>query len=147
MPKMNNGMFGRDRDDWETPEELFRRYDEKYHFTIDVCASDQTAKCARYFTKEQNALEQDWGGERCWCNPPYGHIIGQFVKKAAESKALTVLLIPARTDTKWFHKYIYNRYPVEFIKGRIRFVGAESTAPFPSMAVIIDNLSDSITSK
>ena len=107
--------------------------------------------------KPQNALgilrksRTHWsktgGGERCWCNPPYGHIIGQFVKKAAESKALTVLLIPARTDTKWFHKYIYNRYPVEFIKGRIRFVGAESTAPFPSMAVIIDNLSDSITSK
>lgn len=144
MPKMNNGMFGRDRDDWETPKDLFRKYDEKYHFTIDVCASDQTAKCARYYTKEQNALAQDWNGERCWCNPPYGHIIKEFVKKAVESKALTVLLIPARTDTKLFHKYIYNRYPVEFIKGRIRFVGAGSTAPFPSMAVIIDNLPDSI---
>ena len=144
---ITHGMFTSARDDWETPQDLFRQYDDRFHFTLDVCATEKTAKCQRYFTKEQNALLQEWGGERCWCNPPYGRIIADFVKKAVESKALTVMLIPARTDTRWFHDYIYNRYPVEFIKGRIRFVGAGSTAPFPSMAVIIDNLSDSITSK
>jgi phage N-6-adenine-methyltransferase len=142
MSRINQGMFTSNRDDWETPEDLFRQYDDRFHFTLDVCATAKTAKCERYFTKEQNALVQDWTGERCWCNPPYGRTIGDFVKKAAESKALTVMLIPARTDTKWFHIYIYMHRPIEFIKGRIRFVGAESTAPFPSMIVIFDNLSE-----
>lgn len=104
---ITHGMFTSARDDWETPQDLFRKYDEKYHFTLDVCADEKNHKCNRYFTKEQDGLKQDWTGERCWCNPPYGRAIADFVKKAAESKALTVMLIPARTDTKWFHKYIY----------------------------------------
>lgn len=142
MSKINQGMFTSDRDDWETPQDLFDRYNDGFHFTLDVCASEENAKCERYFTKEQDALKQDWTGERCWCNPPYGRSIAGFVKKASESKALTVMLIPARTDTKWFHDYIYNRCPIEFIKGRIRFVGASNTAPFPSMIVVFDNLSE-----
>lgn len=135
-------MYKSERDDWETPQALFDRYNEEYRFTLDVCASDENAKCKRYFTKEQDGLKQDWTGERCWCNPPYGNKIVDFVKKAAESKALTVMLIPARTDTRWFHDYIYNRYPISFLKGRIRFVGARSSAPFPSMIVVFDNLSN-----
>lgn len=142
MSKINRGMFTSGRDDWETPQDLFDRYNDGFHFTLDVCASKENTKCERYFTKEQDALKQDWTGERCWCNPPYGRSIAGFVKKASESKALTVMLIPARTDTKWFHDYIYNRCPIEFIKGRIRFVGASNTAPFPSMIVIFDNLSE-----
>lgn len=139
---INKALFSSAKEDWETPDELFEQYNRKYNFTLDVCADSKNHKCERYFTKEQDALKQNWDGERCWCNPPYGRTIGDFVKKAAESKALTVMLIPARTDTKWFHIYIYMHRPIEFIKGRIRFVGAESTAPFPSMIVIFDNLSE-----
>lgn len=104
---INKALFSSAKEDWETPDELFEQYNRKYNFTLDVCADSKNHKCERYFTKEQDALKQNWDGERCWCNPPYGRAISGFVKKAAESKALTVMLIPARTDTKWFHIYIY----------------------------------------
>lgn len=142
MVQLNRGMFTSAREDWETPDELYDKYNRRYHFTVDVCADEKNHKCARYFTKDQDGLKQNWDGERCWCNPPYGKAVAEFVKKAVESKALTVMLIPARTDTMWFHTYIYMRYPVEFIKGRITFKGAKHNAPFPSMIVIVDNLSE-----
>ena len=136
---VNKALFSSAKEDWETPDELFEQYNRKYNFTLDVCADSKNHKCERYFTKEQDALKQNWDGERCWCNPPYGRAISGFVKKAVESKALTVMLIPARTDTKWFHIYIYMQYPIEFLKGRVKFKGATSSAPFPSMVVIFDN--------
>ena len=125
--------------EWETPNPLFDSLNEEFHFTMDVCASSENAKCARYFTKEQDALKQEWTGV-CWCNPPFSKGLGKWVKKAYESDALTVMLIPARTDTIWFHEYILNKNGVEvrFIKGRIKFVGAEHKAPFPCMVVIFN---------
>lgn len=125
-----NVMYSSAKDDWETPQEFFDTLNSEFGFTVDVAASDSNAKCSRYYTKAQNGLSQDWTGETVWCNPPYGKPVTDFVRKAAQSKALTVMLIPARTDTRWFHDYIYNKENVKirFVKGRIKFGGVQ-TAP------------------
>lgn len=129
------------RIDWETPPEFFKQYDDIYHFTLDVCADASNRKVERFFTKEQNGLAQDWSGERCWCNPPYGRgEIGKWVKKASEEAqrdALVVMLLPARTSTPWFHDYLWLQpeVSIEFIRGRMKFVGAQNSAMFPSMVV------------
>lgn len=101
----------------------------------------KTINVKKYFTKEQNGLLQDWTGETVFCNPPYGRKeTGEWVKKCAEESShcnTVVMLIPARTDTKWFHKYIYHKAKeIRFIKGRIKFGGCKNAAPFPSMIVI-----------
>lgn len=131
-------MFSSETDMWSTPQDLFDELNAKFHFVLDVCATKENAKCEKYFTKEQNGLLQNWGGYEGfkWMNPPYGREIGKWIKKASES-GLTVCLLPARTDTKWFHEYIYNcRAEIHFIKGRLKFGGCKNSAPFPSMIVI-----------
>lgn len=133
---MNKILFSSNKDDWETPHELFNKLDQEFHFTIDVCANYDNKKCNRYYSKKDNGLLQDWTNETVWCNPPYGRKISEWVKKAKESNATVVMLLPARTDTKWFHKYIYGRAEIRFIKGRLKFVGSKNSAPFPSMIVI-----------
>lgn len=131
--------FSSNRDDWETPQEFFDRLNDQYHFTLDAAASAANAKCERYYTKEDDALSKSWSGERVWLNPPYGRKIGEWVRKAwEESQAdgtMVVCLIPARTDTKWFHDYCLNG-DIKFIRGRLKFVGGNGDAPFPSMLVI-----------
>ena len=134
-------MFSSKTDEWETPQYFFDDINKEFYFDFDACASAENAKCKRYCTKEQDGLVQKWGGVRIWCNPPYGREIGKWVKKAYEeslSGKLVVMLIPARTDTKWFHGYIYNKDGVEirFIKGRLKFGNSQSGAPFPSMVVV-----------
>lgn len=133
---MNKILFSSNKDDWETPLELFNELDQEFHFTIDVCANYDNKKCNRYYSKKDNGLLQDWTKETVWCNPPYGRKISEWVKKAKESNATVVMLLPARTDTKWFHEYIYKNAEVRFIKGRLKFVGSQNSAPFPSMIVI-----------
>ena len=128
------------KDDWETPQKLYDALNEEYGFTLDPCASHENHKCEKYYTIEEDGLKQDWSGEVVFCNPPYGRNIGEWVKKCSdESKhATVVMLIPARTDTSYFHDYIYHKADVEFIRGRLKFeVGgvAKSPAPFPSMIV------------
>lgn len=78
---INNGMFSSATDEWETPQEFFDEWNAQFHFTLDACANENNHKCRRFFSKAQNGLEQDWGGEVVWCNPPYGRIIGQWVQK------------------------------------------------------------------
>lgn len=137
-------MFSSKTDLWETPQDFFRALDSEYHFDTDVCATPQNAKCRNYYTPEMNGLIQNWTGV-CWCNPPYGRKIGDWVRKASESAgagATVVMLLPARTDTKWFHKYIYGRAEIRFVRGRLKFGGSQNAAPFPSMVVIfkrVDN--------
>ena len=128
-------MFSSATDLWETPQELFDKYDAVYHFNTDVCAIPANAKCAEYFTPDVDGLKQEWRG-RCWCNPPYGRQIGKWVEKAAKSDATVVMLIPARTDTKWFHDYCLPFGKIEFLRGRVKFGGAKYGAPFPSMVVV-----------
>ena len=128
-------MFSSKTDMWATPQDLFDELNAEFHFETDVCAVPSNAKCKEYYTPLDDGLSQEWSGV-CWCNPPYGREIGKWVKKAATSKALTVMLIPARTDTKWFHDYVYNKAETRFIKGRLKFGGAQNSAPFPSMIVV-----------
>ena len=132
-------MFSSNSDLWATPQDFYNQLNEEFNFDIDVCATPDNAKCDKFFTKEQDGLLQSWGGT-CWCNPPYGREIGKWVQKAYNSSknegSTVVMLLPARTDTKWFHEYIYNKYEVRFVKGRLKFGGAANSAPFPSMVVI-----------
>ena len=136
-------MFSSKTDLWETPQKFFDDLDALFHFTLDACALPENAKCDRYFTPEQDGLSQPWGGgEIVWCNPPYGREIYKWVEKgyrSAENEgAIVVMLLPARTDTKWFHEFCYmNRLStVRFVRGRLKFGGSKNSAPFPSMVVI-----------
>lgn len=136
---MNNDlMFSSKNQAWETPKDFFDKYDALFHFETDVCALPENAKCKRFFTPEMDGLKQEWTGV-CWMNPPYGIQIGKWVRKAYESArdnlATVVCLLPARTDTRWFHDYILPHAEVQFIKGRIKFGGAKENAPFPNMLV------------
>lgn len=138
---MNNElMFSSKTDLWSTPQEFFERYNQRYNFTLDVCASPENAKCERYFTKEDDGLQQKWTGS-CWMNPPYGKEIKKWVRKAYESAihndAVVVCLLPSRTDTAWWHDYCM-KGEIEFIRGRLKFGNAKNAAPFPSAVVIFD---------
>ena len=136
---MNSVLFSSNSVEWETPQELFDSLNEEFHFTLDPCSTDLNAKCHKHFTKEQDGLAQDWSGEIVYCNPPYGREMPKRIRKCYEhyvGGGIAVMLIPARTDTKAFHEYIYGKAEIRFIRGRLRFNGAKSTAPFPSMIVI-----------
>lgn len=132
---------------WETPQDFFDELNKEFAFTLDPCATKETAKCTKYYTKEDDGLSKDWGGNQVFVNPPYGRDIGKWVKKSYEESIRTdmltqvVMLIPSRTDTKYFHDYIYGKSRIRFIKGRLKFkmggVQAQS-APFPSMIVIFN---------
>ena len=130
-------MFSSKTDLWETPQELFDKYDAIYHFETDVCALTENAKCERFFTPKMDGLKQEWTGV-CWCNPPYGRQIGKWVEKAVKSFATVVMLLPARTDTKWFHDWCLPYGKIEFLRGRLKFGGCDNSAPFPSMIVIFE---------
>lgn len=138
-------MFSSKTDQWETPQDLYGKLEGEFHFTLDPCADESNHKCAKYYTKVQDGLLQCWGNERVFCNPPYGRGIGLWVKKCylhgKTENGIAVMLLPARTDTKWFHEYIYNKKGVEvrFLKGRLKFGGSKNSAPFPSMIVIFSS--------
>ena len=136
---MNNVHFSSDRMDWETPDEIFDALDAVHHFTLDVCATDENAKCPRYLTPEMDGLNQDWHG-RCWMNPPYGREISKWMQKAytevwKRHAASVVCLVPARTDTAWWHDYAMKADEIRLVKGRLKF-GGRDAAPFPSAVVI-----------
>ena len=133
---INNGMLSSTTDLWETPQAFFDKYNQQYHFDVDVCALPTNAKVDKYYTPEQDGLIQKWEGS-CWMNPPYGREIGKWVQKAYESAlggATVVCLLPSRTDTHWFHDFCM-KGKIEFIKGRLKFGNAKNSAPFPSMVV------------
>lgn len=126
-------MFSSNTEMWETPATFFEKLDKIYNFHIDVCASSHNAKCDKFYSIQDDGLKQQWTGT-CWMNPPYGREIGKWIKKASDEaknhNAVIVALLPARTDTKWFHEYIYMKpgVSVEFIQGRIKFGDAKSGA-------------------
>ena len=131
---MDRVHFSAKRPDWATPPELVPP-----DCDLDVCATAENAKCLRHFTPEMDGLAQPWTCRHAWCNPPYGRDIADWLAKgsweieAGNCKRVTYLL-PARTDTKWFHTYSRLPYAsVEFLKGRVKFVGAPAPAPFPSL--------------
>lgn len=138
--KLNPGMFSSDTCEWSTPQELFDALNRVFNFTLDPCASPENAKCRAFYTVEDNGLGRDWGGHRVFMNPPYGKAISQWVKKAHDeaNHALTVALLPARTDTRWWHLYCENRFYV-LLKGRVNFSG-KGSAPFPSAIVLFADI-------
>jgi phage N-6-adenine-methyltransferase len=137
---INPGMYSSASDDWSTPQQLFDLLNDEFHFTLDVCASPHNAKCATFFTREEDGLAQPWTG-RCWMNPPYGRQILLWVRKAYEESlcgTLVVGLLPARTDTAWWNDYC-TQGEIRFLRKRLRFGGARSSAPFPTAIVIFRN--------
>lgn len=121
---INKGLFTSNTDQWSTPPEFYKQLDDEFHFDFDPCPINPTF----------DGLSVKWG-RRNFMNPPYGKVISKWVKKASENP-LTVCLLPARTDTRWFHDYIYGKAEIRFIKGRLKFGGSKNSAPFPSMIVI-----------
>lgn len=133
-----NVHFSSETDLWATPQDFFDKQNAIYNFTLDVCANDENAKCKKYFTKDDDGLKKDWVGN-CWMNPPYGREIKQWMKKAYDEHikhgSIIVCLVPARTDTVWWHEYAM-KGNIEFIKGRLKFGDAKNSAPFPSALVV-----------
>lgn len=132
------------RMNWETPTDLFAQLDREFHFTLDAASSETNRKCEKHYTAEDSAFDHSWGGETVFCNPPYGRAIKDWVRKcsmeASRKNTIVVMLLPARTDTRWFQHYILNRAEVRFLKGRLRFETygiPGGPAPFPSMIVVM----------
>ena len=141
MNKMaNHQLFGlaENRTDiWATPQDFFEKLDRVFNFTLDVCALAENAKCEKFYSPADNGLMQEWKGV-CWMNPPYGREIIDWIKKAkytAEQGHTVVALVPVRTDARWFQDYCLGR-EIHFIKGRLKFGGATSTAPFGCCVVV-----------
>lgn len=134
-------MFSSKKMDWETPQDFYESLNDEFGFTLDAAASAENAKCEHYYTEKENGLVQDWEGETVFCNPPYGRQLPKWIEKcyneSRKDKTTVVMLIPARTDTKAFHEYIYDKSEVRFVKGRLRFGDGKGRAPFPSMVVIM----------
>lgn len=143
---MNSALLSSKKMDWCTPQDFFDKLNEEFSFTLDAAATDKTAKCAAYFTPETDGLKSTWEaptGGAVFCNPPYGREIGKWVQKAyeeAQAGTTIVLLIPARTDTTYFHEFIYGKAEIRFIRGRLKFTDDDGNtadpAPFPSMLAI-----------
>jgi len=135
-------MFSSKSAQWETPQDLFNKLDERWNFTLDPCCTKETAKCATFFTEEDNGLEMNWQGHRVFMNPPYGRSAWRWIEKAYKEgikhDTVVVCLLPARTDTKWFHSYCMKAQSIKFVKGRLKFGTATASAPFPSMIVVFN---------
>ena len=136
---INKALFTSNSDDWVTPHDIFQRLNKEFNFNLDPCASHENHKCDTYYTVDNDGLSQSWGGYRVFCNPPYSEI-NKWVEKAyresRQDNTLIVLLIPARTDTRYFHNFIYQRAEIRFVKGQLKFGQSKNSAPFPSMIVI-----------
>lgn len=138
MADLTQERFAAKSTEYETPQDLFDRLDAEFHFTCDVASSDSNAKCQHHYTVEHDGLRQRWEGV-CWCNPPYGREMPKWIRKArreAENgNATTVMLIPARTNTGWWHDDCLMG-EVRFVRGRPRFNGGKHGLPFP-LAIVI----------
>ena len=126
--------------EWSTPQDFFNELDKEFNFTLDPCSTRENAKCTKYFTVEDDGLKQDWSNDVVFMNPPYGREIKYWVQKAYEESlkgATVVCLIPSRTDTKYWHDYIFGKADdIRFIKGRLKFGGSKNPAPFPSAVIV-----------
>ena len=134
-----DALYASNSDEWSTPQDIYDALDEEFHFTLDPCATDGNHKCTLYFTQSENGLLQNWGGQRVFCNPPYSQIsawVEKAYREGSKDNTVVVLLIPSRTDTKYFHDFIYQRAEIRFVRGRLKFGEAIHNAPFPSMIVI-----------
>ena len=131
-------MFSSEKTDYGTPQHIFDQLNSKFNFTLDAAATSENAKCSMFFSPETDALTKAWTGN-VFLNPPYGRQMKKWIKKAYEESQtnadVVVCLLPARTDTSWFHEYCM-KGEIIFIKGRITFAGATNPAPYPSIVVV-----------
>jgi phage N-6-adenine-methyltransferase len=135
---LNESLFSSEKDDWETPEELFKQLNDEFNFTLDPCCTRETAKCFNFYTAEDNGLTKEWKGS-VFMNPPYGRQIVNWVKKAKEESekgSVVVCLVPARTDTKWWHAYCMKSSEIRLLTKRLTFKGASNKATFPAAIVV-----------
>lgn len=134
--------YSSNSNEWATPNYVFNKLKTRFNFTLDPCCTKETARCKKFYTIKEDGLIQDWSKDITFCNPPYGRKIGLWVKKAYEESqkgGIVVMLIPARTDTKYFEKYCTKASQIIFISGRIKFVQGNNKpapAPFPSCIVV-----------
>ncbi|MDU0422519.1 DNA N-6-adenine-methyltransferase [Staphylococcus haemolyticus] len=132
--------FSSKSNEWTTPQYLFDELNDEFNFTLDPCATDENAKCSKYFTIEDDGLSKDWSNDVVFMNPPYGREIKKWIKKAYEESlngATVVCLIPARTDTTYWHDFIFDKADdIKFLKGRLKFGNSKNSAPFPSAIVV-----------
>lgn len=135
-------MFTSTTEEWGTPRDFFAMLDAEFGFTLDVCATEHNAKVPLFFDRQDDGLAQPWAPHVCWMNPPYGRVIGAWVEKAyreAKNGATVVCLIPARTDTAYWHDYAMKADEIRLVRGRLHFEGVESkghNAPFPQAVVV-----------
>lgn len=140
---MNKSLLSSRKMDYETPGDLFNPLDDIFKFDIDLAANKENSKCINYIDKEINSLNQDWNlfANWCWLNPPYGRSLGKWIEKSYNSFYCKIcLLIPSRTDTKYFHRYITKSRLIIFLSGRLKFSNDKNSAPFPSMLVFFGNI-------
>lgn len=134
-------MFSSKSNEWETPIEFYEKLNDEFNFNLDPCCTHENAKCARHFTILEDGLKQDWEGHIVFMNPPYGRDIRKWVQKAYEESkkpnTTVVCLIPARTDTSYWHDYIFGKAKdIRFIRGRLKFGNRKNAAPFPSAVIV-----------
>jgi site-specific DNA-methyltransferase (adenine-specific) len=131
--------YSSNSDEWATPQNLYDKLHKEFKFTLDPCANGKNAKCPRYYTKKDDGLSRSWKDEKVWINPPYSSVGAWMAKAAEEAKsngATSVLLVPARTDTKWWHSHVMKADEVRLVQGRLKFGKATTGAPFPSAIVV-----------
>jgi phage N-6-adenine-methyltransferase len=133
---MMNVHFMKQKTDWETPQDLFDALNSEFSFTLDPCASDGNAKVSRYFTESDDGLSRSWENHVVFMNPPYGKAIKQWMQKAYEENAIVVCLVPARTDSKWWHQYCMRSDEIRLLDRRLVFAGTKNRAPFPNAIVV-----------
>ena len=135
-----NVHFSSKSNEWTTPQHLFDELNQEFNFTLDPCATEENAKCSKHFTIEDDGLSKDWSNDVVFMNPPYGREIKKWIKKAYEESlngATVVCLIPARTDTTYWHDFIFDKADdIKFLKGRLKFGNGKNSAPFPSAIVV-----------
>ena len=133
-------MFSSKTAEWTTPQAFYDRLNQEFNFTLDPCCTDETAKCNTYYTEADDGLSQSWAGHSVFMNPPYGRSIKDWIRKAYEESrkpnTVVVALIPARTDTRYWHDYCMEASEIRFIKGRLKFGESNNSAPFPSAVVV-----------
>jgi phage N-6-adenine-methyltransferase len=137
---ISSTLYSSRTDEWPTPRSFFNELNAEFKFTLDPCASKTNTTCATFFTKNEDGLMQDWKNHRVFCNPPYGKTMREWAKKcyeASQGGALVVLLAHARTDTRWFHDWVYDKaHEIRFVRGRLKFGDGRQSAPFPSMIAV-----------
>lgn len=132
MPKLSRVMFSSASDDWSTPSDVYSALNEEFRFNYDPCPIKGKLNWS------DCGIHKSWSGKTCFVNPPYSEVntwVAKGFGSARDEGATVVMLLPSRTDTRWFHEYC-TQGEIRFIKGRLKFGNSKNSAPFPSMIVI-----------